>query len=65
MARIRTIPKAVKAIKENDPGTSLTEYLLRKWVKAGTVKSIGGGSFPLVDLDELEKIVLGDALENC
>ena len=65
MARIRTIPKAVEAIRAQDPGTCLSEYMLRKWVKAGKVRNFNGGTFPLVDLDELEKIVLGDALESC
>ena len=65
MASIRTIPKAVEAIKAKDPETCLTEYMLRKWIRTGKIKTFNEGTFYLVDLDELEKIVLGDALENC
>ena len=65
MARIRTIPQAVEAIRAKDPDTYLNVHSLRRWVKAGKVKSFYGGKIALVDLDELEKIVLGDALENC
>ncbi len=64
MARIRTIPKAVEAIKAKDPDTYLNVTSLRRWVKTGKIKSFDGGKIALVDLDELEKIVLGDAVEN-
>ncbi len=59
MARIRTLPKAVEEIKEKDPGTSVTYWALRRWVQAGKIKSFDGGKCRLVDLDEVERMVLG------
>ena len=51
-------------IKAKDPDTYLNVTSLRRWVKTGKIKSFDGGKIALVDLDELEKIVLGDAVEN-
>ena len=51
MARIRTIPKAVEAIKAKDPDTYLNVTSLRRWVKTGKIKSFDGGKIALVDLD--------------
>lgn len=57
MARIRTLPKAAEEIKANDPGTSITLTRLRRLVKEGKIKSFDGGKSPLVDLDEVERMV--------
>lgn len=59
MARIRTIPKAVEEIRAKDPGTCVNPTALRRWVKEGKVKSFNGGKSPLVDLDEVERMVSG------
>lgn len=59
MARIRTIPKAVAEIKETDPNTYINAAALRRWVKAGKIKSFDGGKSALVDLDEVERMVAG------
>lgn len=59
MARIRTIPKAVEAIRANDPETCVNLTALRRWVKEGKIKSFDGGKSPLVDLDEVERMVSG------
>lgn len=59
MARIRSIPKAVEELRQKDPNTCVNVTALRRWVKEGKVKSFNGGKFPLVDLDELEKMVAG------
>ena len=61
MARIRTIPKAVEEIKEKDPGTSVSLTALRRWVKEGKIRHFDGGKSPLVDLDEVERMVSGAA----
>ena len=57
MARIRTIPKAVEEIKAKDPGTSVSLTALRRWVKEGKIRYFDGGKSPLVDLDEVERMV--------
>lgn len=61
MARIRTIPKAVEEMKQKDPNTCVNITGLRRWVKEGKVKSFNGSRGPLVDLDELERVVTGGA----
>ncbi len=61
MARIRTIPKAVEEIKAKDPGTCVNLTALRRWVKEGKINSFNGGKSPLVDLDEVERMVSGAA----
>ena len=64
MARIRTIPKAVEEIKEKDPGTSVSLTALRRWVKEGKIRHFDGGKSPLVDLDEVERMVSGVPLRH-
>lgn len=55
--RMRTIPKAVAELREEDPNTSVTLYRLRRWVKQGKVKSFDGGQkSTLVDLDDVRKM---------
>jgi hypothetical protein len=65
MARIRTIPKAVEEMKQKDPNTCINITGLRRWVKAGRIRSFDGGKSPLVDLDELERMVTGGAYADC
>lgn len=57
MARIRTMPKAVDELREADPNTVVTYPRLRRWVKEGRIRSFDGGKSPLVDLDEIERLV--------
>ena len=59
MARIRTLPKAVEEIKAKDSGTCVSYTALRRWVKEGKIRSFDGGKSPLVDLDEVERMVTG------
>lgn len=56
MARIRTIPKAVAAIKEIDPDTYITAALVRRWVRQGVIKTVDCTSgYQLINLDQLER----------
>nr|DAI49746.1 MAG TPA: Regulatory phage protein cox [Caudoviricetes sp.] len=65
MARIRTIPKAVAAIKENDPDTYITAALVRRWVRQGVIKTVGCNSgYQLIDLDQLERYLECGADDN-
>ena len=62
MARIRSIPKAVKEIRDKDPNTYISERVLRRWVKQGLVPTIpDGGTFALIDMDRLEAFMEGRA----
>lgn len=53
MKKWRTIPKALKEMKEIDPGGAITEYGLRKMVKNGEISSIRNGKNILIDLTEV------------
>lgn len=57
MARIRTMPKAAQEMREADPNTVVTYSRLRRWVKEGKIRSFDGGKSPLVDLDDVERLV--------
>ncbi len=57
--RMRTIPQAVKEVREIDPGACLSEYMLRKWVKCGLVQTVCTGCFPLVNMDSLKCFLKG------
>lgn len=65
MARIRTLPKAAAELKEKDPNTCITLNRLRRLVKEGKIRSFDGGKCPLVDLDEVERLVPGAAYADC
>ena len=55
----RTIQKAFKMIKEKDPDTDITEYLIRKLAQQERINLIQTGDKMLVDVDSIE------ALLNC
>ena len=57
MARMRSIPQAVAAIKEKDPDTLLSQAALRRWVKQGKVPVVMVGTRALLNLDWLEKFL--------
>lgn len=59
MARIRTIPQALKEIKEADPGTAITYNSLRRWVNSGTIPHVKAGNTALIDLDLVFEIIRG------
>ncbi len=57
-SKMRTIPKAVKELRAEDPDTPVTLYRLRRWVKQGKVKSFDGGRrSTLVDLGDIKRLV--------
>lgn len=58
MPRVRTVPKAVAEIRQNDPETFITTAIMRRWIKEGYVKVIPGcRSYQLVDLDQIEEFI--------
>lgn len=57
LPRMRTLPQAVKEMREADPSTSVTLHALRRWVKSGEVQSKKTGKNFLVDLDEVERFM--------
>lgn len=55
--RLRSVRQAIAQIKESDPGTSLTETILRKMVADGDLPAIKFKSKFLIDMDTLESIL--------
>lgn len=62
--RIRTLPQAVKEMREADPGTCITLNALRCWVKSGAIPSTKAGKNFLVDMDALTLFIAGGAADG-
>lgn len=56
----RTIQKAFKMIKEKDPDTDITEYLIRKLAQQERINLIQTGDKMLVDVDSIEALLNGE-----
>ena len=56
-ARMRTIPKAFKAIKDIDPSSAITESYIRNLCKNGNIRTLPVGNRKLLNLDELLEYV--------
>ena len=50
----RTIPKAVKEIRENDPNSAITEYGIRLAIKKEQIRFKNIGKRIVVDLEEVQ-----------
>lgn len=59
MARMRSLPKAAEELKAKDPGTDISYWVLRRWVKEGKIPSVQTGRNHLIDLDKLETFMEG------
>ena len=59
MAKMRSIPEAVKELCTSDPGTRITVHTLRQWVKDGSVPCVKVGRQALVNMDILEAYMSG------
>lgn len=55
MATMRTPPKAVAEIKAKDPECPITVSALRRWLKAGKVRSAKIGKTFLCNMESLEE----------
>lgn len=53
MARMRTLKQAVQYLKQQDPGSCVSEWWLRQLAKSGRIKTHKAGSKYLLDLDYL------------
>lgn len=57
--RMRTIKGAVAFLKEQDPGSEITEYYIRRLVKTGEIPSLPVGCKRLIDVDQLSDYLKG------
>lgn len=57
--RIRSIQQAVVMIKQSDPETEISEYLVRKLANNGEIRSIKSGNKVMVDYDSLLAYICG------
>ena len=53
MQRIRTITETLQMIKQEDPNTCLSEFLIRKLANNYKIRSIKTGKKLLIDYDSL------------
>ena len=53
MQRIRTITETLQMIKQEDPNTSLSEFLIRKRANNYKIRSIKTGKKIMIDYDSL------------
>lgn len=60
MATMRTLPKAVKEIKERDPEACFSVATLRRWVKEGKLHSVKVGKNFLVSMEAVEAFLSGE-----
>lgn len=64
MKRMRTLQNAIKEIKAADPNTALTYNGLRTWCNTGVLPFVLAGRTILIDLDQLERFLSGEAVQN-
>ena len=60
MATMRTIPKAVREMRERDPQTSVTEYNLTCLVKSGRLPYVRMGKRIYIAMEILERFLNGE-----
>ena len=53
MQKIRTITETLKMIKQEDPNTGLSEFLIRKLANNYKIRSIKTGKKIMIDYDSL------------
>ena len=53
MPRMRTASGVLAAIKEQDPGTEITLFFIRKIINSGTIPVVNAGTKKLVDVDRV------------
>lgn len=64
MKRMRTLQNAIKEIKAADPNTAITYNALRMWCHAGVIPFVMAGRTILIDLDQLEHFLSGEAVQH-
>ena len=60
---LRTISKALEYIKQIDPETDVTEYMIRKLAQQGKVSQVQTGIKTLVDVESVIKYLSGEDTE--
>ena len=64
MPKIRTLTEAYNCIKEQDEGTAITPYALRRMVLSGKVPCTKAGKKYLIDMDVLFEYLKGTKPEE-
>lgn len=62
MAKFRTIPKAYNYIKEIDPDSGVTLYMIRKLAEQEKISITKSGRKTLVDVDSLMAFLSGESI---
>ena len=53
MPRMRTAAGVLATIKEQDPGTEITLFFIRKIINSGVIPVVNAGTKKLVDVDRV------------
>lgn len=64
MARMRSLPKAAEELKEKDPDTIVSYWILRRWVKEKRIPCVKSGRNHFIDMDKLESFMEGRAYDD-
>ena len=65
MRRIRTIPGAAAEMKDKDPNTIVTEWVLRRWIKQGLIPTVPVPTRVVyIDMAKLEAFLDGQAVSD-
>lgn len=62
--RFRTVSKALDEIKELDPNTCLSEFVIRKLARESKISQVKSGNKTLVDLDSLIAFLNGEDVQG-
>ena len=60
---LRTISKALDYIKQFDPDTDITEYMIRKLAQQEKISQVRTGIKTLVDVESILKYLNGEEIE--
>lgn len=63
-ARMRTVQQVVTYFKEQDPNTTVNEYLLRTMIKTGRLAVVRAGNKSLINLDKLIEQLNGFGIQE-
>ena len=64
MARMRTIPEAIRHFKTVDPNTALTQHAIRQMVLTSRIPHVSVGAKRLIDVDLLERFLSGEYIPD-
>lgn len=56
--RLRTVPKAVALLREEDPDTPLSEKIMHRLIKQGYIPTVHSGNKLYIDVDRVPEYLI-------